>query len=128
MILTDREIKMALARGAIVIDPPPEERAFASTSVDLTLDAALSEFKDVPAGIEPVVDPGLDAFDHEAALTELTERRTIDGRDGYLLQPKRLVLAWTASVSGCVYASLFLSRRSARRTRRTVVGFPAKQF
>ena len=37
MILTDREIKIALARGALVIDPLPDERAFASTSVDLTL-------------------------------------------------------------------------------------------
>jgi dCTP deaminase len=93
MILTDREIKMALQRGAIVIDPQPAQNAFASTSVDLTLDAALSEFRD--STIERIVDPSRNQFDHEAALAELTERHLIGG-DGYLLQPKRLVLAWTA--------------------------------
>lgn len=94
MILTDREIKMAIERRSIIIDPSPDESAFASTSVDLTLDPALSEFKS--SAIERVVDPSLDTFDHEAALGELTERFSINPKDGYPLQPKRLVLAWTA--------------------------------
>lgn len=96
MILTDREIKMALSRGALVIDPHPIERAFASTSVDLTLDQALSEFRRPQKGLEIAVDPALDGFDHNAVMEQLTERQTIDPQDGYLLEPGRLILGWTA--------------------------------
>lgn len=38
MILTDREIKIAIDRELIGIDPEPAADAFSSTSVDLTLD------------------------------------------------------------------------------------------
>jgi hypothetical protein len=47
VILTDREtIKLSLRLGSIIIDPSPAEEAFSSTSVDLTLDQNISEFKD----------------------------------------------------------------------------------
>lgn len=58
MILTDREIQIALDQKQITIDPPPHEKAFSSTSVDLTLDPILSEFREVAKGVERVVDPG----------------------------------------------------------------------
>lgn len=44
MILTDREIKLALQKETLIIDPRPTDIAFASTSVDLTLDPIISEF------------------------------------------------------------------------------------
>ena len=37
MILTDREIQIALQQKHVTIDPPPTPDAYASTSVDLTL-------------------------------------------------------------------------------------------
>lgn len=46
MILTDREIKNSIASGLIVIDPRPDERAYASTSVDLTLASTIHVYKD----------------------------------------------------------------------------------
>jgi dCTP deaminase len=94
VILTDREIKIAIEEEFITIDPRPEARAFSSTSVDLTLDPALSEFKRPTAGIEQVIDPALEGFDHEHVLTQFTEKRTID-EQGYVFRPGQLVLAWT---------------------------------
>jgi dCTP deaminase len=114
LILTDREIQIAIDRGIIVIDPPPQERAFSSTSVDLTLDATLSEYKENPPGIETAVDPGHQAFDHEATLAQLTTQLTIpDG--GYLFNPGRFVLAWTRE-----YINLITHARLVRGSRERV--------
>lgn len=44
MVLTDREIQIALDRRLFTIDPPPINEAYSSTTVDLTLDATLSEY------------------------------------------------------------------------------------
>ncbi|MGH7101172.1 MAG: dCTP deaminase [Acetobacteraceae bacterium] len=96
MILTDREIKIALERGSLVIDPRPDERAFASTSIDLTLDQTFSVFRQSQAGVDVSIDPALDGFDHDAAMEQITQRQTIDPIDGYLLPPRKLVLAWSA--------------------------------
>lgn len=96
MILTDREIKIALAEGMITIDPRPGERAFSSTSVDLTLDQTLSEFKEPRSGIEQVVDPTHDQFNHDVVLSEFTESHQINQQKGYILHPKKLLLGWTS--------------------------------
>jgi dCTP deaminase len=95
LILTDREIQIGIERGLITIDPRPNDRTFSSTSVDLTLDATLTEFKSVKAGIETVIDPDHDEFSSEAVLAELTNSFQIPA-DGYLLRPGPLVLGWTA--------------------------------
>ena len=59
MILTDREIKLAIEKQLIVIEPRPKPEAFSSTAVDLTLDPNITEFKREVGGIEPVIDPAL---------------------------------------------------------------------
>lgn len=110
MILTDREIKISIEQGLIVIDPRPKEQAFSSTSVDLTLDPTLSEFKNTPAGVDTSVDPSREGFDHETVLSEFTISREIDPSDGYLLKPNRLVLAWTRE-----YINLKMHARIAAR-------------
>ena len=96
MILTDREIQIALEFGSIIIDPVPDERAYSSTSVDLTLDANISLYKETPEGVETAIDPGAENFDHEKALASLLEPAiSIPQRQGYLFEPDRLLLAWT---------------------------------
>jgi dCTP deaminase len=110
VILTDREIKIAIEQGLIVIDPRPGEQAFSSTSVDLTLDAVLSEFKETQVGVDTSVDPSCEGFDHEAVLSQFTTSRDIDPSDGYLLKPSRLVLAWTKE-----YLNLKMQARIAAR-------------
>lgn len=86
MILTDREIQISLAQNLISIEPAPGEQAYSSTSVDLTLDATLSEFKDNAAGVNIVIDPGTPGFDHEKVLGQILEEVTISD-NGYDFQP-----------------------------------------
>jgi deoxycytidine triphosphate deaminase len=50
VILTDREIKLAILNRLIIIEPTPDEKAFSSTAVDLTLDENISEFKEGGTG------------------------------------------------------------------------------
>lgn len=109
MILTDREIKIFLERGTIQIDPSPAENAFSSTSVDLTLDQTLSIYKDQKPGLEKAVDPTREGFDHDSAIAEFTDSVRI-GAEGYLLQPGKLVLAWTRE-----YVNLQFHARLAAR-------------
>ncbi len=94
MILTDREIQIALECGSIKIEPAPNDVAYSSTSVDLTLDPTLSEFKEHPGGIETVIDPGAPKFNHEAALSSLLQQISIPA-SGYIFETGKLVLAWT---------------------------------
>ena len=95
MILTDREIKMALERESLVINPRPRENSFASTSVDLTLGQTFSEFIQPQTGLAISVDPALDGFDHNTVMGQITKEQTIDPLNGYLLEPSKLILGWT---------------------------------
>jgi dCTP deaminase len=109
VILTDREIKLAIAKELIVIDPAPDERAFSSTAVDLTLDEHLSELKDGEGGLEQAIDPGHKDFQAERTLALVSKKITIP-EDGYLLKPNVLVLAWTKE-----YVNLVPHNRVAAR-------------
>lgn len=95
MILTDREIKIAIARGQIVIDPPPtENKAFSSTALDLTLDPTITIFNALQKGIETSIDPTIPDFDSDEAIRALSHNEQIP-TGGMLLQPGILILAWT---------------------------------
>ena len=94
MILTDREIRIALEKAQILVSPSPSQEAFSSTSLDLTLDPILNIYKDQMAGVEQTIDPAAQGLDHEAVLTELTDQKTIP-EDGYILNHGKLVLGWT---------------------------------
>jgi len=109
VILTDREIKILIERGLIGVEPPPAESAYSSTSVDLTLDPVLSVFKDIVAGLEQVVDPSIAMSANDAIIQQLTERTQIDDA-GYLLAPRKLILAWTRE-----YVNLKFDARLAAR-------------
>src|SRR5215213_2048619 len=87
LILTDREIKIALREELLVISPSPNELAYSSTSVDLTLDPTLSAFKQPKTGIDIVVDPTQHGFDLDVALIEFTENQNIDSLNDYDLKP-----------------------------------------
>ena len=94
VIFTDREIIIAIERGLIIIDPRPNSKYFASTSVDLTLDPVIAKFKPSTPGLETTVDPDHEGFKSDAVLADLTESISI-GSDGFLIPPKTLFLAWT---------------------------------
>ena len=110
MILTDREIKIAIARGLIIIDPPPDQDiAFTSTAVDLTLDPAIRTFKSRITDAMPVVDPAAQGFDSQKIIRELTDQQNIPN-GGYQLEPGKLILAWTKE-----YVQLAIETRIAAR-------------
>lgn len=96
MILTDREIQLAIVKQLIIIDPRPEAQAISSTAVDLTLGTYVNEFKNVQLGTnELIIDPSDRDFQLERTLAQISEKRVIDVDDGYLLKPNSFVLAWT---------------------------------
>ena len=109
MILTDREIQIALERKLLIIDPEPTTEAYSSTTVDLTLDSNLSEYEEATGGIEYIVDPSHKDYDHEEALAKLTRSVRIES-DGYVFKPNKLILAWTAE-----YVELPIHSRAAAR-------------
>ena len=108
MILTDREIKLALEQKTLIIEPRPSDVAYASTSVDLTLDPILSEFSITIT--DRHFDPGRPGYPLSSVLAENTKRVSINEQDRYELVPNRLVLAWTAE-----YVDLRRSPRLAAR-------------
>lgn len=110
MILTDREIKLAIEKDLIQIDPRPTANAFSSTAVDLTLDPNITEFVFPGAGLEVIIDPGHADFNSETTLAQVSTKHVIDAANGYLLQPHQLVLAWTSE-----YVNLVSHNRIAAR-------------
>lgn len=95
MILTDREIRLSVQEGLIVIDPPPGPSAYSSTSLDLTLDETLREFADEEDGLDLVIDPAAPGYKFTKAISRVSSLKSIDAKDGFRLQKGRLMLAWT---------------------------------
>jgi dCTP deaminase len=96
VILTDREIQIALSKKQITIDPPPQAVAYSSTSVDLRLDDSLTLFETGKSFVKKVIDPNHPEYNIDQALAEITKTIQIDADAGYELPARQLVLAWTA--------------------------------
>lgn len=94
MILTDREIKTAIKKGVIKIEPPPFDDAYSSTSVDLKLNSELTVFNEEQDGLEIIIDPSKKRDDTEKFLKKLSNQ-TIISSDGYVLGRNMLVLGYT---------------------------------
>jgi dCTP deaminase len=108
VILTDREIKIAVERGMIQITPAPDDDvAFSSTAVDLTLDSTIITFDEPKDGIEKIIDPA------QASVSEiirgLTKSQKIKA-SGWPLPPKVLVLGWTKEFVGLDIATRIAAR------------------
>ena len=92
MILTDREIKIALDKDQVTLDPSPGAEAYSSTAVDLTLDPTARKFKnEVKHGLN--IDPGSNSYDFHT-ITELLTT-TVDLCPSFNLERNVLLLAWT---------------------------------
>lgn len=110
MILTDREIQIAIETQAIVVDPLPDLANYSSTSVDLTLDSRLTLFKDPKAGMNICIDPSQVGYSHEDVLAETTTPQEIDGTNGFDFQPSQMILAWTREFVELKYQSRIAAR------------------
>jgi dCTP deaminase len=85
LILTDREISISLDRRLITIEPQPEEIAFTSSAVDLTLDPLIWLVREPAPLLENIVDPRAAGFNAEQVMRELAAEETISARAGFLL-------------------------------------------
>lgn len=96
MVLTDREILVALQQGQIDIDPRPDEQRFSSTSLDLTLDARLRIWRTTcEPGEEPLtLSPGTPGYKHDPIAAKHTDLVAMDA-SGYVLVRGAFVLGWT---------------------------------
>ena len=112
MILTDREIQISLDRGLIKIEPRPEDIAFTSSAVDLTLDPVIWIVREPTPALENVIDPRAQGFNAEQIMRELSDEETIIAA-GYPLIPSKLALAWTRE-----YVEMPTETRLAARVER----------
>lgn len=104
MVLTDREIEIAISQNDIIVKPLPNmKEALSSTSLDLTLSNRFSEWKATP-GV--TVQPGAPGYKH----SNMEHLRNNFEQDSYTLKPNCFVLAWTAE-----YVNLPLKSRIAAR-------------
>jgi dCTP deaminase len=88
MILTDREISIALENRQIIIDPLPDSEAFSSTSVDLCLADRFVTWT-TQAGVP--IQPGAQGFSY-ASLGNLQSSTLTES---FSLDRHAFVLAWT---------------------------------
>ena len=95
MILSDREIRAALARGALRLNPIPSPAAWSSTAVDLTLNGPLSCWR-TPAGKRSriVIAPHSPDYDF-ASLAAQIGREIPLGAEGHIVEPFSFLLGWT---------------------------------
>ncbi|MGA2065227.1 MAG: dCTP deaminase [Thermoguttaceae bacterium] len=95
MILSDREIRAALARDALRITPVPGTEAWSSTAVDLRLAKELVLWRRPDAGgVEAIVCPSDPGYDFDAARADYSQRIEI-GAQGYVFRPQVFLLGWT---------------------------------
>src|SRR5262249_36814770 len=115
MILTDREIKLALRRDHIRIIPLPSDSAISSSSVDVTLPEEISFWPaQQPEAAEPfVVYPTRPTFDVVGLMREQITILTLPP-EGFLLKPGAFVLGWTEEQIRLPYPSRLAARVEGR--------------
>jgi dCTP deaminase len=98
MILCDREVQAARARGAVILDPcpPAESDRWSPTTLDLTLDAEIRPWTGVAlTGEQILIDPVDEAFSARPLIERHTPRRDCGSPGGFIIEPGELVLGWT---------------------------------
>jgi dCTP deaminase len=95
MILSDTEIKAALADGRLIIDPAPPTEHITTSAMDLRLGAEFKRWKPAPpGGFELVIDPANEDFRFENAAPFL-EDLELEKDGSVILRPRDFLLAIT---------------------------------
>jgi dCTP deaminase len=96
MVLTDREIQTAIQTKQISIEPRPDQAAFSSTSLDLTLSPRLQVWRTKhAAGVEGnVICPAAQGYNFQDVVKAHSDKLDI-GNDGYIVEPGAFILGWT---------------------------------
>jgi dCTP deaminase len=96
MILSDREIRLAIARGVIglIPCPSPDSPRWSSTTVDLLLDGELRVWGPLnsPTGSD-IVDPMGPGYNSNLLIAQHTT--SVDCSAGFVLGPAAFILGWT---------------------------------
>lgn len=116
MILSDREIRAAIARDALRITPEPRPEAWSSTAVDLTLGPELKRWNvSSGGGIKMEFNPADPEFDFHALNARFSERIEIPA-EGYALAPGSFILAWTIEKIRLPHRSRLAARVEGRKS------------
>lgn len=95
MILSDREIKAAIARHALKITPEPDLEAWSSTAVDLRLAKQLVQWKRPGgSGVEAVVCPMHPEYNFDTVRDQYGAAFEIADA-GYVFKSQSFLLGWT---------------------------------
>lgn len=95
MILSDREIRAAIARGALKVTPEPPTEAWSSTAVDLRLAKELVLWRRPGgAGVEAVVCPAREDYDFDSVRQQYSTPINIPD-DEYVFRSQTFLLGWT---------------------------------
>jgi dCTP deaminase len=111
MILSDREIMIAVERGLIRIDPcpPAKSRAWTPTTLDLRLDAEIRPWEAIAGFSEDnPVDPASPSFNSNTLVD--THTKPLDCTNGFVIQPSRFILGWTIEKIGLPHPSRIAAR------------------
>jgi dCTP deaminase len=92
MVFTDREIQAALESKQVIIKPLPDQGAYSSTSLDLTLSRVLQEWKS--SATNQIVCPTAKGYKFKDFVAEFSQTKKMT-RAGYILVPGVFVLGWT---------------------------------
>lgn len=105
MILSDREIRAAIKRGRIVVDPQPAEEQYDTSALDLRLGEELLELKSQeelqqaePAGVERTLIIGLAKVPMTSLLRSYAKSLVRESDGSFVLG--RGSLRWASRTSG----------------------------
>ncbi len=96
MILSDREIWIAVKERFINIDPLPDpgQKGWSSTAIDLHLDSEIRPWNAIEgAGMDAAIDPAHPKFNTNQLIATHTVPESCNA--GYRLRPGAFVLGWT---------------------------------
>ena len=95
MILSDREIRAAISRGAIGLTPFPGAESWTSTAVDLRLADEISIWMPTTVGgVKVPVTPSDPEYNFATLQKDSSESRKLT-TDGYVMVSGSFLLAWT---------------------------------
>ncbi len=113
MILTDREIQIAIQTQQIILKPAPKPDLFSSTSVDLTLAPRIRLWRasTAPAGVEETltISPSEPGFSFNDIVKQYSDPRDIPA-EGYVIKPGDFLLGWTAEDLSIPHTSRIAAR------------------
>ena len=90
MILTDREIQVAIETDQIIVKPCPDPSCFSSTSLDLKLSKSIRVWESNVV----IVEPGAKGYSFNEFAKKSSESRSMSFK-GYVLGPAGFILGWT---------------------------------